>query len=91
MATEEETYRDGVNDKLDDLKIAVKEVGSSVNLRLSLSEGQNATAFAKLDEKVSYTNGKVKKLIMAVILVFGILIGQNFTLHEIIGIFTKFV
>lgn len=38
-----------------------------------------------VDTKITYTNGKVRKLIIALVLVFGILIGQNFSnAHDII-------
>lgn len=33
----------------------------------------------KVDEKVTYTNGKVRKLIIAGVLLFGISIGQTFS------------
>ena len=63
--TEEQTYREGVLHKLDELK----------------------TGISDLDKKVSFTNGKVRKIIVALVLVFGILIGQNFsTAHDIIGL-----
>ena len=36
---------------------------------------------------VTYTNGKVKKIIIALFLIFGILIGQNFpSTHDILSL-----
>lgn len=49
------------------------------------------SALTTLDEKtdtilkeVRYTNGKVRKIIIALVLVFGILIGQHFSPKEIL-------
>ncbi len=42
---------------------------------------------ATIDNKVTYTNGKVRKIIMALILLAGIVIGQSFTnTHDIISL-----
>ncbi len=65
MPTEEQTYRQGVLDKLD-----------------TIDEG-----IAKLDKKVTYTNGKVRKIIIALVLLAGVVIGQNFSnTHELIAL-----
>ncbi len=37
-----------------------------------------------LTKQVSYTNGKVRKIIIALVLIFGILIGENFNAHQIL-------
>lgn len=40
---------------------------------------------ASIDAKVSYTNGKVRKIIIALLLLGGIVIGQNFgNMHDIL-------
>ena len=57
MPTEEQTYREGVLHKLDDLKKAVEGV----------------------DTKITFTNGKVRKIIIAMVLLAGIVIGQSVT------------
>lgn len=41
----------------------------------------------KIDTKVEYTNGKVKKIIIAMVLLAGIMIGQVMTNEEIIKFF----
>ena len=42
---------------------------------------------AEIKTLVTYTSGKVRKIIIALVLVFGILIGQNFTnSHQIISL-----
>lgn len=56
MPTEEQTYRAGVIDRLQDLQ----------------------ESLTMIDAKITYTNGKLRKVIVALILVFGILIGQTF-------------
>lgn len=44
-----------------------------------------------VDMKVTYTNGKVKKIIIALVLLAGIVIGQNFSnTHDIIGLLASF-
>lgn len=43
----------------------------------------------RIEEKVTYTNGKVRKIIIALVLLGGILIGQTFTnRQDIIGLFS---
>lgn len=70
MPTEEQTYRDGVLHKLDDLK----------------------TSIVMLDTKVSYTNGKVKKIIIALVFLGGIVVGQQFgDWHSIIALLASAV
>ena len=44
----------------------------------------------KIDKKVSYTNGKVRKIIIALTLIAGIVIGQTFTnAHDIIELLSS--
>lgn len=46
----------------------------------------------EIKRMVSYTNGKVRKIIIALILLFGIFIGQSITNpHDLIGLFTHFL
>ena len=45
---------------------------------------------AKIDKKVSYTNGKVRKIIIALVLITGIVIGQTFAnAHDIIELLSS--
>ncbi|WP_035648713.1 hypothetical protein [Bradyrhizobium sp. ORS 285] len=39
----------------------------------------------RIERQGIFTNGKVKKIIIALVLVFGILIGQNMNTHDIIA------
>jgi len=40
-----------------------------------------------IDAKVTYTNGKVRKIVISLVLLAGIVIGQNFTnTHDIISL-----
>lgn len=56
------------------------------------TEEETYRAFVKqilegIDAKVTYTNGKVRKIIIAMVLLAGIVIGQNFSsTHDIIGL-----
>lgn len=44
-----------------------------------------------IEAKVTYTNGKVRKIIIALVLLGGVLIGQNFsTTHDIILLIAGF-
>jgi len=36
-------------------------------------------AVEKVDTKVSYTNGKVKRIVVALVLIAGVIVGQNFS------------
>ena len=70
MPNEELTYREGVLEKLKQIK----------------------TSIDTLDTKVTYTNGKVRKIIIALVLLGGIVIGQNFSsTHDIIGLFAGLI
>lgn len=60
MPNEEQTYREGVNNRLNTFE---------VDVRNSLS---------RIETQVSYTNGKVRKIIIALVLMFGLLIGLGF-------------
>lgn len=67
--TEEQTYRQGMLDKLDNINSKIDTI----------------------DEKVSYTNGKVRKITIALVLLGGIVIGQTFTnWHDIISLLSNF-
>jgi hypothetical protein len=58
MPTEEQTYRQGVQERLDEILLQVR-----------------------------YTNGKVRKMIIALVLIGGIVIGQTFSnTHDIINL-----
>ena len=46
----------------------------------------------RIEDKVTYTNGKVRKIILALVLLGGILIGQTFTsTHDIISLFAGLI
>lgn len=70
--TEQATYREGVIDKLKNIEEQVSRLDKKVDENhVTLSRGQEA-----IDAKVTFTNGKVKKLIIALVLLGGIVIGQ---------------
>jgi len=49
-------------------------------------------AVEKVDAKVTYTNGKVRKITVALILLSGIVIGQNFTsAKDIVSLFVSII
>ena len=75
MPTEEQTYRDGIDKRFDRFDHDVRESLS----RIEVQQGA-------LEKNQKYTNGKVRKIIIALVLVFGILIGQNFNMHDIISL-----
>jgi hypothetical protein len=41
-------------------------------------------------DQVKFTNGKVRKIIIALVLLAGVVIGQSFSVKEIIGLFASF-
>jgi hypothetical protein len=45
---------------------------------------QQDEALANIDAKVTFTNGKVRKIIIALVLISGVVIGQAFTGKELI-------
>lgn len=63
-----------IDEKFKNLDILIREKHDDVMIKIS-----------GLDVKVTYTNGKVRKIIIALVLLGGIVIGQNFTsAHAII-------
>lgn len=73
------TYRDGVNDRIVRFEKDMRESQSRQEIKLDI-----------IETKVSYTNGKVKKIIIALILLAGIVIGQNFpNTHDVIGLLSN--
>lgn len=75
MPTEEQTYREGIRNTLDDM-----------NKRMQGFEGEVTGSLGRIEKKVEYTNGKVRKIIIALVLIGGIIIGQLFTSKEIISL-----
>jgi hypothetical protein len=67
MPSEEQTYRQGIDQRFDRFDTDVRQSLSRIEL-----------AQRDLDKNQKFTNGKVRKIIVALVLVFGILIGQNF-------------
>lgn len=88
----EEAYKNReIDEKFDTLsdKLGTKiDTGiEHVSDRVATFEKDTRESLSRIETQVSYTNGKVRKMIIALILVFGIFIGQNFTnAHEIIGL-----
>lgn len=74
MPTEEQTYRESIRGTLD-----------GMNERMKGFEGEVTTSLKSIEDKVTYTNGKLRKVIVALIFIGGIVIGQLFTSKEIIG------
>lgn len=66
MPNEEQTYRKGLDNRLDTFE---------TDVRNSLS---------RIETQVAYTNGKVRKVILALVLMFGLLIGLGFDKADII-------
>lgn len=85
--TEQSTYREGVIDKLKNIEEQVARLDQKVDENhTTLTRGQEA-----IDAKVTFTNGKVKKLIIALVLIGGIVIGQLGNGGEIAKIITSFL
>lgn len=81
MPTEEQTYRNGIDEKFATFD---KDVRHSLE-RIELAQSE-------LDKNQKFTNGKVRKIIIALVLVFGILIGQNFaTTHDILNLLSSLI
>jgi hypothetical protein len=85
MPTEEETYRNSVREDIKNakniLELTIRTNDKDYRDSLARIELQNES----IETQVKFTNGKVRKIIIALFLVFGILIGQNFTnTHDII-------
>jgi len=77
MPTEEQTYREGQREKFDRFEKDVRESLSRIE-----------TAQDTLDKNQKFTNGKVRKIIIALVLLGGIVIGMNSNnWHDIIALF----
>jgi hypothetical protein len=78
MPSEEQTYRKNIDEKLDGLiKTLEEQKNVSYNTANSLTRIEIKTT--AIEQQVAFTNGKVRKIILALVLVFGILIGLGFT------------
>lgn len=74
--TEEQTYRRGVDEKFDRFEDDVRQSLSRIEL-----------AQDTLDRNQKFTNGKVRKIIIALVFLGGIVIGQQFAnWHDIISL-----
>ena len=88
MPTEELTYRDGVRKD-------IQALGDKLELRMNTFEHDMRDSTQRLEtgqdaiiKQTTYTNGKLRKVIIAIVLLAGILVGQNFpNWHDIITIF----
>lgn len=71
-------------EKLEDVKktLEVRLTNFELDTRGSLSRVELASD--KINDQVAYTNGKVRKIIIALVLIGGIVIGQTMTNSEII-------
>lgn len=75
---EEQTYRDGIRND-------IKNLGNLLELRMTTSDKDTRESLARIETEQSeiktqvlYTNGKVRKIILALVLMFGLLIGLGF-------------
>jgi hypothetical protein len=95
MPTEEQTYRDGIKRMLEEISRSVEQQAESLEEQRKFSYS-TANSLSRIELKTQaietqakYTNGKVRKIIIALVLIGGILIGQTFTNpNEIITLFT---
>jgi hypothetical protein len=78
MPNEEQTYRDSIRND-------IKNLGNLLELRLSTSDRDTRDSLSRIETEqgeiktqVQYTNGKVRKTIIALVLMFGLLIGLGF-------------
>lgn len=68
------------------------ELHNTLMQRMDVFESNTSVALQSIESKVSYTNGKVKKLIIAGFLIGGILIGQTFAnMHDIITLMSTLI
>lgn len=84
--TEEQTYREGVTAKLNEISQSLDEQRRvSYSTANSLSRIEIKTE--AIETQAKYTNGKVRKIIIALVLIAGILIGQSFSSwHDILSL-----
>ncbi len=60
------------------------EFHNTLMQRMDVFESNTSATLLSIEEKVSYTNGKVRKIIIAIVLIGGIVIGEAFQLKEIL-------
>jgi len=89
--TEEQTYRQGVNEKLEEISKAQEDQRRlSYTTANSLSRIEMKTE--SIETQAKYTNGKVRKIIIALVFLGGIVIGQQFgSVHDIIKLIASAV
>ena len=91
MPTEEQTYRQGVTETLEEIKKSLEEQRRiSYATANSLSRIEIKTE--SIESQAKFTNGKVRKIIIALVFLGGIVIGQQFgSWHEIITLIASAV
>lgn len=75
MPLEEMTYREGMDQRM---------MRFETDMRKSAADQQKT--LEAIEKQVKYTNGKVRKIIMAILVIGGIVVGQLFTSKEIISL-----
>jgi hypothetical protein len=98
MPTEEQTYRKGVTDKLEEISNSLEEQNKAFTeqrdeaYRTSNSLSRIEIRTESIEKQATYTNGKVRKIIIALVFLGGIVIGQQFAnWHDIIGLIASAV
>jgi hypothetical protein len=82
--TEEQTYRKGIDEKLEEISNSLEEQ-RKVSYATANSLSRIEITTASVETQAKYTNGKVRKIIIALVLIGGVLIGQQFPdLHSVI-------
>lgn len=96
--TEEQTYRKGIDDHLTSQDKKLNEISQSLEeqrreaYKTSNSLSRIEITTASVESQAKYTNGKVRKIIIALILLVGIVIGQTFgNWHDIISLLSNVV
>jgi len=91
--TEEQTYRQGITDKLEEISKSLQDQNKSLleqrdeAYRTANSLSRIEIRTESIEKQATFTNGKVRKIIIALVFLTGIVIGQQFgSWHDIISL-----
>jgi hypothetical protein len=91
MPTEEQTYRQGITEKLEEISTSLEEQ-RKVSYSTANSLARIEIKTEGIETQAKYTNGKVRKIIIVLVLLAGVVIGQAFgNWHDIISVLVSAV
>jgi len=92
MPTEEDTYRNGVRKDIQNLKDVLELRMNTFEYKTSDSLQRIEIKIEGVETQVKFTNGKVRKIIIAIVGLSGVVVGMTFNnVHDIIQLIANII